>query len=79
MMQQQLLQQYNMNLSGGTDKFDNYLSLMYERNAEATIKRGYERFMMNYNTAYNTAKNVRISQTCEIFSVDSIPFANTYL
>ena len=58
MMQQQLLQQYNMNLSGGTDKFANYLSLMYERNAEATIKRGYERFMMNYNTAYHLNRNI---------------------
>lgn len=52
LMQQQLLQQYNVNLSGGTEKMDNYLSLMYERNAEATIKRGYERFMLNYNSTY---------------------------
>ena len=43
LMQQQLLQQYNVSVSGGTEKFDNYLSLMYEKNNEATIKRGYER------------------------------------
>lgn len=58
LMQQQLLQQYNASVSGGTEKFDNYLSLMYERNAEATIKRGYERFMMNYNTAYRFNRNI---------------------
>lgn len=58
LMQQQLLQQYNASISGGTDKFDNYLSLMYEKNAEATIKRGYERFMMNYNTAYHFNRNI---------------------
>lgn len=58
LMQQQLLQQYNASISGGTEKFDNYLSLMYEKNAEATIKRGYERFMMNYNTAYRFNRNI---------------------
>ena len=58
LMQQELLQQYNVNISGGTDKFDNYLSLMYEKNSEATIKRGYERFLMNYNTAYRFNKNI---------------------
>lgn len=58
LMQQQLLQQYNVNLSGGTDKMDNYLSMMYEKNAEATIKRGYERFMINYNTTYRFNRNI---------------------
>ena len=58
LMQQQLLQQYNASISGGTEKFDNYLSLMYEKNAEATIKRGYERFMINYNTAYRFNRNI---------------------
>lgn len=58
LMQQQLLQQYNVSVSSGTEKFDNYLSLMYEKNNEATIKRGYERFMLNYNTAYRFNKHI---------------------
>ncbi len=58
LMQQQLLQQYNVSVSGGTEKFDNYLSLMYEKNDEATIKRGYERFMLNYNTAFRFNRNI---------------------
>lgn len=52
LMQRQLLQQYNVNISGGTDKMDNFLSLMYEKSDEATINRGYERFMFNYNNTY---------------------------
>lgn len=58
LMQTPLLQQYNVSISGGTEKFDNYVSLMYEKNDEATIKRGYERFMMNYNGTYRFNKRV---------------------
>lgn len=58
LMRRQLLQQYNASISGGTGKFGNYLSLMYERNAEPTIKRGYERFMLNYNASYRFNHNI---------------------
>ena len=58
LMQTPLLQQYNVSISGGTEKFDNYVSLMYEQNDEATIKRGYERFMINYNGTYRFNKNI---------------------
>ncbi len=52
LMQTQALQQYNASLSAGTDKYSTYASLMYEKNDEATIKRGYERFMLNFNNSY---------------------------
>ena len=58
LMQTPLLQQYNASISRGTEKFDNYVSLMYEQNDEATIKRGYERFMINYNGTYRFNKNI---------------------
>lgn len=58
LMQTPLLQQYNASISGGTEKFDNYVSLMYEKNDESTIKRGYERFMVNYNGTYRFNKNI---------------------
>ncbi len=58
MMQTPLLQQYNLNISGGTERMSNYLSVMYEKNDEATIKRGYERFMANYNTSYKFNKRI---------------------
>ena len=34
----------------------NYMSLMYEKNDESTIKRGYEKFMINYNNSYKVTK-----------------------
>ena len=40
LMQTQLLQQYNVSISGGTERMSNYMSLMYEKNDESTIKRG---------------------------------------
>ena len=61
MMQTAMLQQYNVNVSGGNEKMDNYVSLMYEKNDERTIKRGYERFMLNYNS--NIRFNKRITAT----------------
>lgn len=56
LMQTQLLQQYNASISGGTGRMSNYLSLMYEKNDESTIKRGYKKFMINYNNSYNVTK-----------------------
>ena len=58
LMQTPLLQQYNASISGGTEKFDNYVSLLYEKNDESTIKRGYERFMINYNGTYRFNKRI---------------------
>lgn len=61
LMQTPVLQQYNASISGGTEKFDNYVSLMYEKNDEATIKRGYERFLLNYNGTYRFNKRITAS------------------
>lgn len=52
LMQTQALQQYNASLSAGSDKYDTYASLMYEKNAEQTVRRGYERYMLNFNNSY---------------------------
>lgn len=58
LMQTPLLQQYNLNISGGNERMSNYLSVMYEGNDEATIKRGYHRFMANYNSSYKFNKHI---------------------
>lgn len=56
LMQTQSLQQYNVNLSAGSDKYDTYASIMYEKNAEQTVRRGYERYMLNFNNTYHFNK-----------------------
>lgn len=56
LMQTQVLQQYNVSLSAGSDKYDTYASIMYEKNNEQTIRRGYERFMLNFNNSYHFNK-----------------------
>lgn len=58
LMQTALLQQYNVSIQGGGSKLSNYLSLMYEKNDERTIKRGYNRFMLNYNNEYQFNKHI---------------------
>lgn len=55
-MQRAAVQQYNVSLSGANDRYSTYASLMYEKSDEATIKRGYERFMLNFNNSYNFSK-----------------------
>lgn len=52
LMQTQLLQQYNVSLSAGSDKYSTYASIMYEKNNEQTIRRGYERYLLNFNNQY---------------------------
>lgn len=61
LMQTAMLQQYNATISGGSDRMDNFLSLMYENNHEQTIKRGYERFMLNYKTNFQVNKSITLS------------------
>lgn len=58
LMQTALLQQYNVNVQGGSDKLSSYLSLMYEGNNERTIKRGYDRFMLNFNNEIKFNKHI---------------------
>ena len=58
LMQTALLQQYNASVSGGSEKMNSYVSLMYEKNDERTIKRGYERFMLNYNGSIRFNKHI---------------------
>ena len=54
-------QQYNVSISGGSERSRNYLSLMYEKNNEGTIKRGYNKYMINYNNQYDVTKWLKTS------------------
>ena len=63
LMQTPVLQQYNASISSGSERADHYLSLMYEKNDEATIKRGYERFMVNYSGTFRFNRRLTGSVT----------------
>lgn len=52
LLQTQALQQYNISLSAGSNKHSTYASVLYEKNDEATVKNGYERFILNFNNSY---------------------------
>lgn len=51
-LRRQAVQQHNISLSGGNERMSNYLSLMYEKRDENTIRRGYDRYMANFNNSY---------------------------
>lgn len=72
LMQTQLLQQYNVSVSGGTERMSNYMSAMYEKNDENTIKRGYDKFMLNYNNSYKVTNwlTASLSTTLQRKDVD---------
>lgn len=72
-MRRQSIQQYNISISGGTERSSNYFSLMYEKNNEGTIKRGYNKFMANYNNQYHITKWLKtsISTTIQRKNTDS--------
>jgi TonB-linked SusC/RagA family outer membrane protein len=73
LMRHQSLQQYNLIVSGGTDKSQNYFSLLYENNKEGTIKRGYERVMATYNNHFDITKwlKANFATTLQRQTIDS--------
>lgn len=67
LMRHQSLQQYNISISGGTEKARNYFSMMYEKNNEGTIDRGYNRIMLTYNNQYQITKWLKTSLMTSYF------------
>lgn len=58
LMQTAVLRQYNVSAQGGNDRMDNYISLQYEKNDERTIRRGYDKYMLNYNNQFRFNKHI---------------------
>ncbi len=56
LLQRAILSQFNVTLSGSTDRTKTYASLMFEKNKGGFVKNGYERFMFNFNNQYQAAK-----------------------
>ena len=50
LLQIPLTQQYNVNISGATERMSNMLSLMYERNRDGFKENHEDRLMVNYRT-----------------------------
>lgn len=53
LMQRQAMQQYNISLSNSNEKSSNYLSVLYEKSDENTIKRGSDKLMVGFNNTYD--------------------------
>jgi len=51
-----VLNQYNVTLTGSTDKSRTYASLMYEKNRDGYVKNSYNRFNLNFNNQYDLAR-----------------------
>lgn len=60
LLQTQAVQQYNVSVSGGNERSTSYLSLMYEKRDENTIKRGYDRYLVNFNNTYRLSPSITV-------------------
>lgn len=55
--QKSIQQQYNVNVSGGSDKQRYYVSAGYDKNAASLVSNGYNRLTFNANNTYNFIHN----------------------
>ncbi len=61
LMQRGILNQFNLSLSSATTKSLSYGSLLYENRKEGFKKRGYDRFLLNFNNQYQATDFLQIS------------------
>lgn len=55
LLQNAVLNQYNVNLQAGTEKSKSYASILYEKNKGNFVKNKYDRFNLNFNNNYQLA------------------------
>ncbi|MDB5231563.1 MAG: SusC/RagA family TonB-linked outer membrane protein [Chitinophagaceae bacterium] len=51
-----IVNQFSINLSGATERTKTYGSLLYESKKDGIIKKGYERYLMNFNNQFQATK-----------------------
>lgn len=66
-----LTQQYQVNVSGGSDNMQYYLSAGYDKNANYMVGNDYERFTLN------TSNTVRVTKKLELSIVGQLSQGNT--
>jgi len=56
LLRRPVLNQYNLSISGGSERLKSYASLLYEKNKDGYIKNGYNRYMLSFRNQYRAAK-----------------------
>ena len=56
-----VVNQFSINLSSATERSKTYGSLLYENKKDGIIKKGYERYLMNFNNQFQATKSLQIS------------------
>lgn len=70
LMQRPVLSQYNINISGGTDKIRSLASFMFEKNKDGFVGNQYNRFMFNFNNQYRANKFISFFANASIQYTD---------
>nr|WP_199083006.1 SusC/RagA family TonB-linked outer membrane protein [Pedobacter sp. ASV19] len=73
LLQNAILDQYNVNLQSGTEKSKSYASILYEKNKGNYVKNKYDRFNLNFNNSYQLASflNFNISANLQYKRMES--------
>ncbi|MEP7374565.1 MAG: SusC/RagA family TonB-linked outer membrane protein [Chitinophagaceae bacterium] len=61
--QKAIMQQYNVNLSGGTKNFSQFFSVGYDKNRDNLVRNGYDRISITSVNTYRPIQNLEISNT----------------
>ena len=59
-MRNATLNQVSVNLSSATDRSKTYGSLLYESQKDGFIKKGYDRYLMNFNNQFQATKFLQL-------------------
>lgn len=70
LLQRPVLSQYNINISGGTDKLRSLASFMFEKNKDGFVGNQYNRFMFNFNNQYKATKFISFFANASIQYTD---------
>ncbi|MEI9810848.1 MAG: SusC/RagA family TonB-linked outer membrane protein [Bacteroidota bacterium] len=60
LMRNGIVNQFSVSLSGATERSKTYGSLLYEDKKDGFIKKGYERYLMNFNNQFQATKYLQI-------------------
>ena len=60
LMRNATLNQVSVNLSSATDRAKTYGSILYENQKDGFIKKGYERYLMNFNNQFQVTKSLQL-------------------
>lgn len=70
LLKRPIVSQVNASISGGNDRFDSYLSLMYQKNIGAIIGNKSDSYFINFNNDFKLNKHITLTAGLNLQHID---------